>query len=268
MGRTPSPKSRQDRWDAKAYYHPDADQPGTMYAPWGGFLRDIDRFDPQFFGIAPREARQMDPQQRLLLEVAWEALETAGQSPDSLLGTQTGVFVGISTNDYGLLQAKAGGPMGIDGYSGTGTAFSVAAGRISYVLGLQGPCIALDTACSSSLVAVHLACPESARGQVQPGTGGRREPDPLARDVHLLLEAPRLAADGRCKTFDAAADGYVRSEGCGIVVLKRLSMPSAPATTSWPSFAVQLSTRTAAAAALGSQRTRPAGRDSRRAGRR
>jgi acyl transferase domain-containing protein/acyl-CoA synthetase (AMP-forming)/AMP-acid ligase II/acyl carrier protein len=210
-----------DRWDAKA--HPDAEQPGTMYARWGGFLRDIDQFDPQFFGIAPREARQMDPQQRLLLEVTWEALETAGQSPDSLLGSQTGVFVGISTNDYGLLQAKAGGSKGIDAYSGTGTAFSVAAGRISYVLGLQGPSIALDTACSSSLVAVHLACQSLRAGECSLA---------LAGGVNLILSPETtiyfsklrvLAADGRCKTFDAAADGYVRSEGCGIVVLKRLS---------------------------------------------
>jgi len=149
------------RWDLNAYYDPDPNAAGKMYIRSGGFLDrvvgfDVDGFDPGFFQIAPREAVSMDPQQRLLLEVAWEALEDAGYPADSLAGTRSGVFVGICTNDYAQLMMRAGAPQ-IDAYSGTGNSFSIVAGRLSFILGLRGPCLALDTACSSSLVALNLA---------------------------------------------------------------------------------------------------------------
>jgi acyl transferase domain-containing protein/acyl-CoA synthetase (AMP-forming)/AMP-acid ligase II/acyl carrier protein len=194
----------------------------TTDAPhWGGFLKNVDTFDAEFFGIAPREADLMDPQQRLLLEVAYEALEDAGLPPAAIAGTRAGVFVGISTNDYGRLLARQ--PAGTDAHAGTGNAFSVAANRISYLLDLRGPSLAIDTACSSSLVAVHHAVRSLRSGEC--GLA-------LVGGVNLLLapdltttfaRAGMLAPDGRCKTFDAAADGYVRGEGCGVVVLKRLS---------------------------------------------
>jgi acyl transferase domain-containing protein len=187
---------------------------------FGGFLDEIDQFDPQFFGISPREAATMDPQQRLVLEVSWEALERAGIAPDSLHGTSAGVFVGITTNDYVQL-AKAAAREQLDVYSATGGALNAAAGRVAYTLGLQGPCMAIDTACSSSLVALHQACQSLRSGESTMA---------LAGGVNLLLlpEAficferwGMMAADGRCKTFDAAADGFVRAEGCGMLVLKR-----------------------------------------------
>lgn len=210
-----------DRWDIDAYYDPDPMKPGKMSTRFGGFVEGVDRFDPQFFGISPREADSMDPQHRLLLEVAWEALEHAGQRHDQLLGSQTGVFVGISHSDY--LHTIFTDPDKIDVYSTTGSALSIASGRLSYVLGLQGPSMSVDTACSSSLVAVHLAV-QSLRL--------RESNMALAGGVNLMLrpeininfsKSQMMAPDGRCKTFDAAADGYVRGEGCGIVVLKRLS---------------------------------------------
>ncbi|HXA49737.1 MAG TPA: beta-ketoacyl synthase N-terminal-like domain-containing protein, partial [Candidatus Acidoferrum sp.] len=187
---------------------------------WGGFLRDgVDGFDARFFGITPREAVSMDPQQRLLLEVAWEALEHAGQSPATLNGSATGVFAGICTNDYSRL---FDGAARIDSYMSTGNAFSVAAGRLSYLLGLQGPSLAVDTACSSSLVALHLAV-QSLRSRecnlaLAAGVNLILSPISSLALSHLRMMAP----DGRCKTFDAAADGFVRGEGCGVVVLKRL----------------------------------------------
>jgi acyl transferase domain-containing protein len=213
----------RDRWDIDAYYDPDPDAPGKMYTRYGAFVPDIDRFDAPFFRIAPREAISMDPQQRLLLEVTWEALENAGCAPDGLMGTDAGVFVGISTNDYAQMLLKAAEDTGVDTYFGTGNAFNASAGRLSYVLGLQGPAMAVDTACSSSLVAIHLAC-QSLRNR-ECGMA-------IAGGVNLILtpgvtvnfcRARMLAADGRCRTFDAAADGYTRGEGCGVVVLKLLS---------------------------------------------
>lgn len=210
-----------DRWDVDAYYDPDPETPGKMYTRCGSFVERVDQFDPHFFGISPREADTMDPQQRLLLETAWEALEQAGQAPDQLHGTQTGVFVGIAGNDY--FRMLAADTEGIDVYLATGNTFSVAAGRISYLLGLHGPSMAIDTACSSSLTAVHLAV-QSLRA---------RECDmALVGGVNLILspeghinfsKARMMAQDGHCKTFDAMADGYVRGEGCAVVVLKRLT---------------------------------------------
>lgn len=197
------------------------DDPDQMQARAGGFIDPIDHFDPHFFGIAPREAMGLDPQQRLLLEVSWEALERAGQAPDKLVGSPTGVFIGISGSDY--LRLALSDPGNTDLYFITGGVFSVAAGRLSYTLGLQGPSIAVDTACSSSLVAVHLACQSLRAGECNLA---------LAGGVNLMLSpeitlnfanAQMMAADDHCKTFDAAADGYVRGEGCAVVVLKRLS---------------------------------------------
>jgi len=188
---------------------------------WGGFLEQVDRFDPLFFGIAPREAISMDPQQRLLIEVAWETLEHAGQAPEKLVGSQTGVFIGISGSDYARLQASPSEE--VDLYTVTGNALSVAVNRLSYVFDWHGPSIAVDTACSSSLVAIHLACQSLRAGETRLA---------LAGGVNLILmpdvttafsQAQMLASDGRCKTFDARADGYVRSEGCGLVALKLLS---------------------------------------------
>jgi acyl transferase domain-containing protein/acyl carrier protein len=210
-----------DRWDAQTWAR--VTEPGGG-APkfYGGFLEDIDRFDPRFFGISPREASTMDPQQRLLLEVCWEALERAGQAPDRLAGSRTGVFVGITTSDYGDL-VKAAGNDALDVYVATGSAHNAAAGRVSYVLGLRGPCMAVDTACSSSLTAVHLACQSLRAGEsrmaLAGGVNAILTPEPFV----IFSRWGMMAPDGRCKTFDARADGFVRGEGCGIVVLKRLS---------------------------------------------
>ncbi|MCY1045881.1 amino acid adenylation domain-containing protein [Corallococcus sp. bb12-1] len=210
-----------DRWDTQRYYHPDPTHPGTMNTRWGGFLEQVDGFDPLFFGISPHEAARMDPQQRLLLEVAWEALERGGQAPHALRGSRTGVFVGISSSDYA--QRQFGDRSRLDAYAGTGNAHSIAANRLSYLLGLRGPSMAVDTACSSSLVGLHLACQSLRGGECDMA---------LAGGVNLILNpdlniafsrAGMMAPDGRCKSFDAAADGYVRSEGCGVVVLKRLA---------------------------------------------
>jgi acyl transferase domain-containing protein/acyl carrier protein len=210
-----------DRFDQKAFYDPDPATPGKMNTRWGGFLGQVDQFDPHFFGISPREALRMDPQQRLLLEVTWEALQDAGQVPERLVGTQTGVFIGIATNDYGRLQWND--LERIDAYSGTGNAQSIAANRISYLFDFRGPSLAIDTACSSSLVAVHLACCSLRNGESTLA---------LAGGVNLILspaiainftKAGAMAPDGRCKAFDARANGYVRSEGAGVVVLKPLS---------------------------------------------
>src|SRR5580704_13348477 len=145
------------RWDVETYYDANPAAPGKMYTRQGGFLERVDQFDSEFFGISPREARNMDPQQRLLLEVAWEALEHASQPVDQLEGSQTGVFVGIGIDDYAKLQLKNLPTSSIDAYTGTGNAFCFASGRLSYLLGVHGPSIALDTACSSSLVTIHLA---------------------------------------------------------------------------------------------------------------
>ena len=210
-----------DRWDVDAYYDADPDAPGKMYTRRGAFLDRVDLFDPQFFGIAPREAISLDPQQRLLLEVSWEALEHAGEAPDRLFGSKTGVFIGISTNEYGLLQRDAASAP--DVYAGTGNALSAAAGRLSYVLGFQGPCLSVDTACSSSLVAVHLACQALRARECAMALAGGVNVMLVPEVTVNFCRARMMSADGRCKTFDAAADGYVRGEGCGVVVLKRLS---------------------------------------------
>jgi amino acid adenylation domain-containing protein len=211
-----------DRWDVEFFYDPDPDAPGKMITRSGGFLKEIDRFDPQFFGISPREALKMDPQQRLLLEVAWEALEHAGQASLALSGSRTGTFIGMGQGDYANLQFS-NGPSSISAYDGTGTGFCFAPGRLSFSLGLQGPAMALDTACSTSLVAVHLACQSLRLKECDMALAGAVQLMILPENYIFLSKAGALSPDGRCKTFDADADGYSRAEGCGIVVLKRLS---------------------------------------------
>jgi acyl transferase domain-containing protein len=223
-GRSGIVRVPSERWDADAFYSEDHSVPGTICTVAGGFITtwQPDEFDAEFFGIAPREAAAMDPQQRLVLEVAWEALENAGIAPHAIRGTQAGVFIGLTTNDYSLTFAGKLRREEIDPYIPFGNAANFAAGRLSYFLGARGPALVVDTACSSSLVSVHLAC-QSLR---------RQESDTaLAAGVNLMLSPENsiacsrwgmLAPDGRCKTFDVGADGYVRSEGCGVVVLKRL----------------------------------------------
>ncbi|MDZ8184145.1 MAG: beta-ketoacyl synthase N-terminal-like domain-containing protein [Nostoc sp. ChiSLP02] len=213
-----------ERWDTAAYYDPNPDTPGKIYTRKGGCLtHQLDSFDPQFFGISATEAKSLDPQQRLLLEVAWEALENANQPPEQLFNSLTGVFLGICSNDYNNMIWQTGGATAVDAFCATGNALSVAAGRLSYFLGLKGPSLAVDTACSSSLVALHLACQHLRNQECHLA---------LVGGVHLLLSPETsvafartrmLDADGSCKTFDADANGYVRGEGCGVIVLKRLS---------------------------------------------
>ncbi len=209
----------RERWNPDTFYDADPSASGKMMTRQGAFIRGVDQFDPQFFGIAPREAQHMDPQQRLLLEVAWEALENANIPPSDLYGTATGVFVGITCFDHAIRISRA--PGNFNAYAGTGSALNMAPGRLSYVLGLTGPSMAVDTACSSSLVCLHLACQSLA---------SRESNAAIVGGVHLILspevmvsfsQARMLAADGRSKTFDDSADGYSRGEGCGVVVLKR-----------------------------------------------
>ena len=211
-----------DRWDADAYYDPDPKAPGKMVVRRGGFLAGIDGFDPHFFGISPREASTLDPQQRLLLETSYEALQNAGLAPDRLAGSATGVFVGITTSDYAQM-LRRGGPENADVYSATGGALNAAAGRIAFTFGFQGPCVALDTACSSSLVAVHLACQSLRAGESNLALAGGVNVILLPDAMVLFSKWGMMAPDGACKTFDAAADGFVRSEGCAVIALKRLS---------------------------------------------
>ncbi|MCC8992583.1 MAG: SDR family NAD(P)-dependent oxidoreductase [Candidatus Contendobacter sp.] len=189
-----------------------------------GFLTGIDRFDADFFGISPREAAQIDPQHRLLLEVAWEALQHAGWSPPALAGSRIGVFVGITGAEYAALAAARGRP---DAHAVGGQFLNVAAGRISHTLGLTGPSLAVDTACSSSAMAVHLACQALRAGECDTALAGGVNLLLAPETTEMLIQARMLAADGRCKTFDAAADGYVRAEGCGLVVLKPLAQAEA-----------------------------------------
>jgi 8-amino-7-oxononanoate synthase len=209
----------RDRWDNARFYDPDPTQPNKTNQRWGGFLDQVDQFDPQFFGISPREAQTIDPQQRLMLEVAWESLEDAGQVPSELAGTQTGVFVGIGTHDYSVMLWQ--NPVN-DPYATTGTGNCIAANRISYALDLRGASMAIDTACSSSLVAVHLACQSLWQGESTLALAGGVNVLLLPTAMVGFTKSGFMAADGRCKTFDVAADGYVRSEGAGMVVLKPL----------------------------------------------
>ncbi|XXY16953.1 SDR family NAD(P)-dependent oxidoreductase [Sorangium sp. So ce216] len=208
------------RWDVDALYDPEPGSPGKLYTRRGAFLREVEGFDASFFHISPREATVMDPQQRLLLEVSWEALEHAGISATSLRGSSTGVFVGVMHHDYAQLLVDA---RQFDMHAGSGGGMSVAAGRLAYVLGLEGPTLALDTSCSSSLVALHLACQSLRESECDLALVGgvNLMLSPLTTIIECQMRM--LSPSGLCRAFDARADGFVRGEGCGVVVLKRLS---------------------------------------------
>ncbi|CCG40380.1 type I polyketide synthase [Magnetospirillum molischianum] len=211
------------RWDVGRFYDSDPDAPGKMYARSGGFVGDVAGFDPAFFGITPREAEAMDPQQRLLMEVSWEALDDAALDRRRLAAARAGLFIGLSNYDYIQAHVHSGAADRITAYSGSGVMFSTAAGRLSYFHDFHGPCVTIDTACSSSLVALHLAIQSLRRGETDLALAGgvslMLSPDSMI----ALCKVKALAADGRCRAFDAAANGYGRGEGCGLLVLKRVA---------------------------------------------
>lgn len=217
---------RGQRWDMQAFFDADPDAGGRIHARHCGLLEQIDAFDADFFTISPREAESMDPQQRLLLEVTWEAIETSGHATRELERRAVGVFVGMMNKDYLHLLAPdiTGSEAKHSPYYASGEAFSIAAGRLSYVLGLHGPCMTLDTACSSSLVAVHLACQSLRAGECEMALAGGTSLIASPEASIVSSNARMLSASGRCWTFDERADGYVRSEGCAMVLLKPLSL--------------------------------------------
>lgn len=212
----------EDRFDVDEFYDPDAMTPGKIYTRSGGYLDSVDTFDPEFFGISPREAVWIDPQQRLMLEIAWEGLERAGYAPAALRGSRTGVFIGVGANEYSHL-LSGGSVENLEPHFITGNALNAIAGRVSFTLGLEGPAMAVDTACSSSLVAVHQAVQALHAGDCDMALAGGVNVLLSPASIVAASRARMLAPDGRCKTFDASADGYVRGEGCGVLVLKRLS---------------------------------------------
>lgn len=213
----------EDRWDVNNYYSPDKEEPGKMYSRKGGFLNvPIDRFDRNFFNISPKEAKQLDPQQRLLLELTWEAFENGGINISQHYGSNTGVYIGIAGEEYSFAHYKSGDLSKIDAYSLTGTTFSTACGRISYTFGFEGPSFCVDTACSSSLTALHLACKAVKSGEIDTAVVGAVNlmVSPAVHVCFSKLEA--ISVDGQSKSFDAAANGYGRGEGGGVLILKRL----------------------------------------------
>jgi acyl transferase domain-containing protein/thioesterase domain-containing protein/acyl carrier protein len=216
-----------DRWSIAAHYDPVPGRDGKSVSRWGGFIENIDRFDPGFFGISAREADAIDPQQRLLLEASWEAFEDAGQTLDAIRGSSTGVFIGISTSDYGALQHQGGGRAVADVYSATGSTFSISANRISYCFDLRGPSLAVDTACSSALTACHIACQSLWRGDCSMAIVGGVNALLSQETFFAFSRMAMLSPDGRCKAFDARANGFVRAEGAGTILLKPLSAAQA-----------------------------------------
>jgi len=211
----------RDRWDVNALFDPDPASPGKINSRWGGFIDKVDQFDWRTFRIPPREAKYMDPQHRLLLEVAWEALEDAGLPLEKVAGSRTGVFIGIMWNDY--LRMQTANFSLLNGYSNTGNAVAFAPNRISYVFDLKGPSVAVDSACASSLTSVHYACQSLWLGEAGMALAGGVNLM-LSPDISIMLsKAGVLSPEGRCKTLDAKADGFVRGEGAGIVVLKPFS---------------------------------------------
>lgn len=217
-----------DRWDLRRFYDPNPDKPGKTYARQGGFLKEpVDRFDAQFFGISPREAAKLDPQQRLLLEVVWEALEDAGRPWEQLSGSETGVYIGGFTLDSKLLQLSMLNRHLIDSHSSTGATMTMLANRISYVFDFRGPSMTIDTACSASLVAFHYACQDIWNGVCPLAVAGGVNVMIRPEYAITMSKGHFLSPDGRCKAFDARANGYARGEGAGIVVLKPLSQARA-----------------------------------------
>jgi acyl transferase domain-containing protein/acyl carrier protein len=221
-GRDATREAPADRWDMDAFYDPDPAAPGKIAARRGGYLDDVAGFDAALFGISPREALSMDPQQRLMLETAWQALERAGWAPEELTGADVGVFLGLCNSDY-FLRAVGRGLDTLDNYLASGNAPSVAAGRIAYSLGFCGPAITVDTACSSSLVALQMACRSLRANESRMALAAGVNVICAPETAIALSRGRMLAPDGRCKSFDASADGFARGEGCGVLVLKRLS---------------------------------------------
>lgn len=215
----------RDRWRWEDVYGDPLKEPGTTNSKWGAFMNEIDKFDPLFFGISPREAQMMDPQQRIFLEHVWKAVEDSGQKVSELSGTKTGLFVGVSTNDY-LEVITAGGSV-LDGYSASGNSHAVLANRVSFLLGLRGPSAPLDTACSSSIVAMHRAIESIHTGSCEMAIVGGVQVMLSPAAFISFSNAGMLSPDGKCKTFDKSANGYVRGEGCGAVFLKTLAAAEA-----------------------------------------
>ncbi|MBX2859114.1 MAG: SDR family NAD(P)-dependent oxidoreductase [Cellvibrionaceae bacterium] len=211
------------RWNIDDYFHPDPAISGKMYVRQGGFLENVDQFDHEFFGLSYREACSMDPQQRLALEVTWDALEDAAIDPHSLAGSNTGFFLGVCTQDYARYSLHSHNPENIDVYSFTGNAPSIASGRLANILDIHGPAISVDTACSSSLVAVHMAVQSLRSGESNLVLAGGVNVILSPENFIYFCKVNALSPDARCKTFDDSANGYVRSEGCGVVVMKLLS---------------------------------------------
>ena len=211
-----------DRWDVDAHYDPEMTVPGKMYVRQGYYLDDIDQFDPQFFGLSPREAESLDPQQRLVMEVSWETLEHAGIAPSKLQGGKTGVFVGQYWDDYSSQRIYATDNREIDRYAQLSALRGLTAGRICHILDSHGPAIQLDTACSSSSLAVHLACQSLRSGESDLALAGGVSLILAPEHLIGICQMTALSPDGRCKTFDASADGFGQGEGCGMIALKRL----------------------------------------------